>query len=370
MKLTADFPLRESARISTPVRNNGRIQCPDVLPDIRPASAAEYERLLTWLNGIFHPAVPDFFQTHYCHLFRGADALGEESLVIESGEGYLGHIGVYVFDLRTSLGPLRVGGIGGVAVAPEARGRGMARQLLDAAHRKAAAAGCVAILLGGIRSIYTGSGYEVCGRQYHWMWDCGQRPVPTAWNRLTLGEAAEVLVPLWPRAEFGVLWKPEITAQLPRRVGWETWVNARRDAYAVVRTGESGMMVDHFLAAEAEFGVMMDAISGHYPEPVSVRHPEGAAFLHGEMTRAGMDPQRRSLGMLKILDAGALEKQLLAAGEHAEPCLSAIAGREFSRKPEDVARQRLASRKVFGDPFTADGGPPPILWDWEYISHV
>ncbi|HWL53198.1 MAG TPA: GNAT family N-acetyltransferase [Chthoniobacteraceae bacterium] len=339
-------------------------------PGIRPATASEYEELVAWLNGIFHPHCPDFFQTRYCHLFRGGAAMEQSSLVIEEEGRYLGHIGLYVFGLRTSVGPLRTGGIGCVAVAPEARGRGIARRLLDAAHHKALEEGCVIGLLGGIRSIYGSAGYEICGLRYQWMWDRQRRKPAQGWRRVAPETAAEIVHPLWKRARHGVLWEPEIFAQLPLRTGWETWVDGANESYTFVQVGQDLVLVDHFHVAETGFQAMMDAISHHYLKPVQLHHPAGDAFLHAEMTRSGMDPRRMSQGMLKILNAAALGERCHNKGLATGPHLAGIAGHELSHAPDTVARQRLASRKVFGDPFESGAGQPGIRWGWEDISHI
>ncbi|MFF2014165.1 GNAT family N-acetyltransferase [Streptomyces sp. NPDC058195] len=57
--------------------------------------------------------------------------------------------------------PRRVGGIGSVATRPEARGRGLVRQLLAAAERTMRAEGCAwSLLFTGTPGVYRGSGWE------------------------------------------------------------------------------------------------------------------------------------------------------------------------------------------------------------------
>ncbi|MFE6979391.1 GNAT family N-acetyltransferase [Streptomyces sp. NPDC057682] len=63
--------------------------------------------------------------------------------------------------------PRRVGGIGSVATRPEARGRGLVKQLLAAAERTMTAEGCDwSLLFTGTPGVYRGSGWQEFARTY------------------------------------------------------------------------------------------------------------------------------------------------------------------------------------------------------------
>ncbi len=78
---------------------------------------------------------------------------------MEQGEA-LAHVALYDRLLRTTNGPLRAGGIGQVCVAPERRGRGMARALLEAVHQRLEKEGVPFAFLFGSPRLYEPLGYR------------------------------------------------------------------------------------------------------------------------------------------------------------------------------------------------------------------
>lgn len=335
---------------------------------IRRANQTDYEPLLAWLNGIFHPKIPDFFQTEYCHVFHGPESILETSLILEEGGEYLAHVSLVPLELRTSLGILRVGAIGMVAVDPKARGRGLMRLVLEEAHQIAREEGCALAFLGGIRSLYTRFGYEICGLSYEWMWDRQGRKMRPEANRLAVSDAAKTFHPLWIQKPYGILWRPEAFSKVLERPHWEVWTAAPHYAsYAVIKREEGRILMDVFLGDPEGFCPLMDSLDQHEGKPLHLRHSAGDAFLHSWMENSGMDIARKSIGMLKILNIPALEK---AWGGHSPPILQTLRDGEPPSKPQDLARQRQAVRSLFGDPFDGIPKPNPISWSWETISYV
>lgn len=76
-------------------------------------------------------------------------------------------VGMYVYDMRVGGLPLRVGGIGNVAVARESRRKGYMKLAMDAAMEAMRAAGCDFGELGGQRQRYQYWGFERGGAAVH-----------------------------------------------------------------------------------------------------------------------------------------------------------------------------------------------------------
>lgn len=335
---------------------------------IRRARPADYEPLLAWLNGIFYPEIPRYFQTEYCHVFYGPESILKTSLILEEDGQYLAHVSLVSLDLRTSLGVLRVGAIGMVAVDRKARGRGLMRLLLEEAHRVALEEGCALAFLGGVRSLYTRFGYEVCGLNYEWMWDRQGRKVDFQASRLPKPEAANILHPLWLQRPLGTVWSPSVFPKLVERPGWEVWrAGQGQSAYALARQEDARILVDGFFGNPEGFCPLMDFLSQRYDKLLYLRHCAGDALLHSWMEASGMDVARKGNGMLKILDASALER---AWKGNAPAILRTLVGREFSSSPDDITELRQAIRLLFGDPFDGMPNSDPIFWGWETVSYV
>lgn len=98
--------------------------------------------------------------------------------------------------IRDAAGtPRRVGGIGSVATHPEARGRGLVRQLLAAAERSMTAEGCAwSLLFTGTPGVYRGSGWQEFATSYTEGGLAPTAPVPRPFDvrRASAADAVEV----------------------------------------------------------------------------------------------------------------------------------------------------------------------------------
>ena len=86
--------------------------------------------------------------------------------LLYAGEVLEGVCAVQVQDFIVAGQPLRVGWVGTVAVAPEARGKGHLERLVNQAGRMMEQAGCDLAVLGGQRQRYRRFGYEYGGSQW------------------------------------------------------------------------------------------------------------------------------------------------------------------------------------------------------------
>lgn len=127
-------------------------------PIIRPATAEDAAPLATlWAQAFTPPLAPDQWLAdpeRFAH-----------TLVAEDGDGVIGSIYGLPKRLREAGGGVaRVHGIGSVAVADRARGRGIARRLVAATLESARRAGADwALLFTGTPEVYRSSGFTVFG---------------------------------------------------------------------------------------------------------------------------------------------------------------------------------------------------------------
>jgi len=95
---------------------------------IRSAVASDRAELISLLDRTFKPTAFASFGDYYPHLFEDR-SIGEHTVAVEGGK-LLACVGVYRFVARLHGVPLRIAGIGQVATAPEAQGRGLMTQVL------------------------------------------------------------------------------------------------------------------------------------------------------------------------------------------------------------------------------------------------
>lgn len=167
--------------------------------ELRHATREEMPAVLELMDRSFSKQPPGWFRREMPHLYADPEVWRTAHLAFLDGT-LVGHVGVYPLLLRLpSGGRLRVGGIGGVACAPEARGQGVMAALLQRTIAAMRTAGHAASILWGDRWRYANYGWEPCGRRLEWTYDArhdrGDHPelpaAPTdpapliaAWDRL------------------------------------------------------------------------------------------------------------------------------------------------------------------------------------------
>lgn len=339
--------------------------------EIRPLKEEEYSSLLLWLNALFGRADTPFFQEHYAHVLSDQKKVSQTSLVLKQGDQYLAHIGVYPMVLKTSIGNLSVSGIGQVAVDPQARGLGLAQKLMQEAHALALQQGSVACFLGGNRSLYGKSGYEICGMHYQWLWDRYRHPQTINVRKITSADF-EQYFEKWHQRPYGVLWPEDTFRQILRRPDWEHWITeSESPAIASVKVMPTQTTVDVYAGSTSSFIPLINTLCKHYDRSCYVRHESGNSFFHSMMISTGMDITRKMQGMMKILNA----QEILTLAQKSEHDLSGmselltIRDAEFSPDKEAVSLQRIATRKLFGDPFDQFQSNS-ISWNIEQISYI
>ena len=131
-------------------------------------TAAQREALLAMLDDVFFseddPETQRDFLTLLPKLYKAEYAPAEHNLIVAEDGEIKAAVGLYPFDVEVAGATLRVGGIGNVAVAKDARGKGYMIRLMQQALAEMAADGTVYSILGGHRQRYGYFGYEPGGQ--------------------------------------------------------------------------------------------------------------------------------------------------------------------------------------------------------------
>ncbi len=124
---------------------------------------SDFEPAMQLLDRAFaEHGVADFASLHPA-LYQPTPAYMARHLGVREGRRLVAMLGVYPIDWRLGDRTLPVAGIGGVAVDPDARGRGLMRLLMDRARATIATRGDPLGYLGGQRQRYRRFGWEASG---------------------------------------------------------------------------------------------------------------------------------------------------------------------------------------------------------------
>ena len=132
--------------------------------DIVDARLEDFNELMRLLNRCY-PL--DVMEKDYCHTYRPNDAnYTAMNKIIKDGNRIIANIGISPLDVIVEDVELKVAGIGGVAVDPEYRGKGLMRDLLKFSIQHMKEAKYDISVLGGDRWRYGNYGWENGGRCY------------------------------------------------------------------------------------------------------------------------------------------------------------------------------------------------------------
>ncbi|MDR2525440.1 MAG: GNAT family N-acetyltransferase [Oscillospiraceae bacterium] len=137
---------------------------------VGPAEEYDYSELMALLNDVFFSGdaqpqrgflslLPKLYKPEYAPC--GSNYIVKEDGVIKAA------VGLYIYDYDVAGYPLRMGGIGNVAVAKDCRRKGYMKLTMDAAMRAMREAGCHFGALGGQRQRYNYWGFEKGGWLLH-----------------------------------------------------------------------------------------------------------------------------------------------------------------------------------------------------------
>ena len=183
-------------------------------PEIKKATAADYEELIDFLNMVFgfNGQENDFLKL-LPKLYRAQYAPWESNYTGKDENGrFMCAVGAYDETYRVAGETVRFRGIGNVAAHPRAKGKGYMRAAMDATMADMVKDGVDFSALGGLRHRYGYWGFEVSGIRYrfHVDADCikhGIKHIPET-HALTFE-------PLNPEDTEAILWMNGLREKLP-----------------------------------------------------------------------------------------------------------------------------------------------------------
>jgi predicted acetyltransferase len=108
----------------------------------------------------------DFFPRFYGHLYRPTSEACANCYIIKEGPQIVSHVGLFPIHVSCAGVRLTLGGIGGVATLPEARGKGYMTRLLRHVIKEMRARSYPTSWLAGDRQRYNTFGWEMSGIVY------------------------------------------------------------------------------------------------------------------------------------------------------------------------------------------------------------
>lgn len=133
------------------------------MPTIRCANPSEYEPLMLFLDAAYNDP-PGWFATFCPNDWLPETTDWEHCYVIDDDEGIASLVRVWRMEMVADGRTLAVGGIGSVATAPRARGRGYMTHLMRHARERMLTEGMPVSILWGNAHRYRPFGYWAAGR--------------------------------------------------------------------------------------------------------------------------------------------------------------------------------------------------------------
>ncbi len=252
---------------------------------IRKAGMNDLELLMRFLERSYGHR-RNYFLDNYGYLLRDAAGAGEKepagSYIVEKDGRILSHVGLYPLYLSCKGVKLNAAGIGNVATAPEARGRGYMGKLLLCATADMEAGGVPLCVLWGDRHRYGHFGWETAGEKLNIVFSGrsfekagirGIRELEEAGPDEAAGKAGEFHGKIDFRAERGGNLE-EILGRKDNRV----WLAG--DGYICGKDGGGRLYVNEVYSSSGnEAGMVLSAMSwcGLDRAEISVSPQDGAA---------------------------------------------------------------------------------------------
>ncbi len=249
-----------------------------------------------------------FFTRFYPHLYRPTPEACANCYVIEEHGQIVSHVGLFPIRVSTAGVRLTLGGIGGVATLPQARGKGYMTRLLHHAIDEMRARGYPVSWLGGDRQRYNAFGWEMAGLAYQLTFS--RRSL--SWHDVTPASIEEVL-PAEARPVIAAhqhrpachAHRPDLPARL-RRQDLRFWLAA--DGYVVaVGPGRDHVKVIELVSASGnEAGLLRAVLDWNFATDVTW---ELSAWERERLARVmpcAADWRMREHGMYRLNDLTAL----------------------------------------------------------------
>ncbi len=271
-----------------------------------PRACAQYELgpTLDLLNRVFTPdqAQMGHFGPHlFCEENR------ENMRVLLVGPQIVAHTGLFVTEMVTPRGDLRLGGVYGVACDPDFRRKGYGEACVRDAMLRMAELGCDVGWLGtGIWDWYRAFGWEKAGRGYEFELD------RSSFSLLPELPGCEVQTGLWPDLEemialheadrLGARRRPELWPVLlgDRQSRGETYTAARNGRLvAYVVANERGQVLEYAGEGPEAAGLLREvfALLDKPDQPTSTTNGPGRLVVETPVVAGGLPALLLSLGL-------------------------------------------------------------------------
>lgn len=351
---------------------------------IRNINASEYDQLIKKVSESFGYAAYEKIDRDFPHLFAASNF--SHLWVACEGDSILGHAGAWKTSLRVEKNIWDVGGIGGVFTLPEARGEGIASNLVNKACEDLKAQGAIlAFLWSGKHDYYRKLGFEAIGRQWSIEIPHDQSADALAKNKTWKLESSKSTMLLQKSFEllnqqaWGVARSYELHSQLLGSEGcqvYSAWNGESLLAYAVVNKGRD--LSDHIHEWGGEAGVVLElciALARKIGRPHILLTPElgtDGNTVIALTDKAGFARAPGIMALVKVLQPKVLVEKinefLNTDGLKTSLIYSASGEAPRYRVSDDGGAHELNELEflqfAFGSPGASNADIPIRLWWW------
>jgi GNAT superfamily N-acetyltransferase len=250
----------------------------------------------------------DFFPRFYGHLYQPTPEACSNCYVIEESGRIVSHVGLFPVRVVAAGVRLTLGGIGGVATLPHARGKGYMTRLLRHAIDEMRARGYPASWLGGDRQRYNTFGWEMAGRAYQLTFSrrslSWHDVVPAAIEEVLPAEARPVIAVYQDRSACHAQ-RLDLPALL-RRQDLRFWLADDGYVIAVGQARDHVKIIELVSASGNEAGLLRAVLDWNFADDVTW---EISAWEHGRLARVmpcAVGWRMQEHGMYRINDLTAL----------------------------------------------------------------
>lgn len=276
-------------------------------PQIRTVRPEEFDAFMRFMERAYGHSRA-FFQRFYGQLYRPTPEACANCYVIEDAGQIVSHVGLFPLHISATGISLTLGGIGGVATLPEARGKGYMTRLLHHAIEEMRARGYPASWLGGDRQRYNMFGWEMAGLAYQLTFThrslSWHDVTPTPVEEVLPDEAHPIIAKLQHRSACHAQ-RPHLDAQL-RHPDLRVWL--ADDGYVIAKGQERDhvKIIELISASGNEVGLLRAVLDWNFADDVTW---ELSAWEHERLARvvpcaAGW--RMKEHGMVRINDLTAL----------------------------------------------------------------
>ncbi len=281
---------------------------------IRTLRVEEFEKLIRFIERAFGLSV-GFFQRVYPHLYQPTQEACDWAYVIEEDGEILSHVGLYPIEVVTAGVALKVGGIGAVSTAPQARGRGYMTALLQHVIAEMRRLDYPVAWLGGDRQRYNACGWENAAPAYHLTFS--RRSLnwadvtPTPVSEVHPWEAEAAIAEWMPHPDCHAR-RPRLTQQLHKQ-GLRVWLADDEGGYAIAQVGdeeddEALQLIELVSASGDEAGLIYAVLDWTFGEQTTWTLSAWDATRIARVMPAVAAWQLEENGMYRVNDLTALLK--------------------------------------------------------------